>query len=507
MLRRSRLGTLAGPIVIALALAIAQTAIEGREDGASSWGGPGCPAVGNLRALVDTYLATRDPFFSGGGPNIPGASLAVSRTGCGTFSYAAGWSKIERAELLTPATRMQIASMTKAIVAAVALQLSDSGAFGPQGLGATVNNLLTPSQIQSLTVGDDPSRPRCPGFTYLFNRDTGRYEWTAFSCPDLSRVTLRDLMRANHGMYDFFNEVRLPDGRSQPDEGIFFDLDQYLGLNPMRPPNPDNGFDVLKWYGLKQNNSAVIGGVNRRDFEVSLGNTGFQLLGIILEQTTGETLDALIGRLVVQRLGLDSIEMYLDPARQRSETADGYVVVDGTSPVPGVSVEQAGVYPIVDFHDNTEVNTLNLGLGKPGNFNTGGGSGGLIANPHSYRRFLEAFVDGGLLGPAAQRELKNSFVPLSWISTPQVTYFTGFGLLKNEVRNLAGTPDRDAYWHNGSIVGAMCDDTLVNAPDSSNVLFTFVVCQNVRPITGTFDFPNIDNLSGQLFFTLLPQSR
>lgn len=503
----SRLGNVAVPLFIASTLAIVQPTMEGREVAAASWGGPGCPAVGNLRAIIDTYLATRDPFISGGGPNIPGASLALSRIGCGTFSYAAGWSNIEQAELLTPATRMQIASMTKAIVAAVALQLSESGAFGTQGLGTTVDSLLTPSQIQSLTVGDDPLHPRCPGFTYLFNRDTGQYEWTAFSCPDLSRVTLRDLMRSNHGMYDFFNEVLLPDGASQPSEAIFFDLYQYLGRNPVRPPNPGNGFDVLKSYGLKQNNSAAIGGVNRRDFEVSLGNTGFQLLAIILEQRTGETLDALIGRLVVQPLGLDSIEMYLDPGRQRSETADGYVVVDGTSPIHGVTVEQTGVYPIVYFHGNTEVNTLSLGLGKPGNFNTGGGSGGLIANPDSYRRFLEAFVDGGLLGPGAQQELKNSFVPLSWLTAPQVTYFTGFGLLKNEVRNRPGSPDRDAYWHNGSIVGAMCDDTLVNAPDTSNLLFTFVVCQNVRPITGAFDFPNIDSLSGQLFFTLLPQVR
>lgn len=340
------------------------------------------------------------------------------------------------------------------------------------------------------------------------NRDTFAFEWTAFSCPDLSQVTLRDLMRANDGMYDFYNEVLLPDRSSPSTEVIFFDYYQYLGLNPIGPANPSNGFDVLKFYGLKENNSAVIGGTNRRDFETSMGNTGFELLGVILEQTTGETLDGLIHRLVVTPLGLDSIEMYLNPARQRSQTADGYLIVDGQpllNPLLGFpTIDQSGVYPVVNFHANTEVNTLSLGSGKPGNFNTAGGSGGLITTPKNYRIFLEAFVNGGLLSSAAHSELMNSFVPLSWMSNPYVTYFTGFGLLKNQVRNIPTTPDRDAYWHNGSIVGAMCDDALVNAPDSNNLLFSFVVCQNARGIV--FNYPMIDNLSGQFFFTLLPNS-
>jgi hypothetical protein len=107
----------------------------------------------------------------------------------------------------------------------------------------------------------------------------------------------------------------------------------------------------------------------------------------------------------------------------------------------------------------------------------------------------------------AQRELKNSFMLLPWASSPQVTFYNGFGLLKNQVRNLPGAgADRDTYWHDGSIDGAMCQDGLVNAPDSDDLLFTIVVCQNARGARGT-ESPRLNDLFSEFFFTLLPPPR
>ena len=130
---------------------------------------------------------------------------------------------------------MGIASMTKPVIAAVTLKLNEAGVFGPEGLDTPVDRLLTPAQITDLTVGDDPANPRCPGFTFLFDREkwvfegTFSFEWEHFSCPDLSQVTLRQLMTANHGMYDYWNEVLLPNGRSQYEDGFLSELFDFFG--------------------------------------------------------------------------------------------------------------------------------------------------------------------------------------------------------------------------------------------------------------------------------------
>nr|ART36308.1 C587 [uncultured bacterium] len=440
---------------------------------AGNWGGSGCPPSAHLKSLVDSYIASASPDFPGLGSTVPGLSLSWSSPICGTFTYAAGLRNIEKDKPITPATLMGIASMTKPIIAAITLQLSDSGVFGPNGLDTTVNQLLTTEQITALTVGTDPLEPKCPDFTYLFNRDTFTYELKAFSCPDLSQVTLRHLLRANHGMYDFINEVLLPDGSAQYDNGLFFNLYQFLGLSPSPPLSSKNGFDYLKAYGLKQNQSAEIGGNNGRDFEVSFGNTGFQLLGIILEQRTGKSLDELIRKIIVDPLKIDPMYLYVEKAKRESLIADGYDVYTG-EPL----IELTGVYPIVNLNGHTALNTLSLGLGQPGNVNLAGGAGGLIANPKSYRIFFDAFVNGGLLSPAAQSELVQSFVEIPDLSFPEQSLSNGFGILKVQLREVPGLPSVDILTHGGALPGVRCENAVLRLPDSNTILATGVICQN-----------------------------
>lgn len=437
------------------------------------WGGTLCPTADELRSMVDTYLATPNPNFAGLGSTIPGVSVSWSTPDCGTFTYAAGLRNVENNKPLTPATPMGIASMTKPIIAAITLQLNEAGVFGPNGLDATVDQLLTPDQIRSLTVGDDPLQPRCPDVTFLRNRDTFTFELTSFSCPDLSRVSLRDLMRSNHGMYDFLNEALLPNGHYQYWDGVYFEVDDLLGLDPARPVSSCNGFDYLKSYGLKASNQAIVGGNSGRDFESSFGNTGFQLLGIILETRTGKSLDELIQALIVKPLGLDPINVYLDPKRRQNLIADGYDVYTGDP-----YIEQTGVYQLVNLNGHTAVNTLSLGLGHPGNINLAGGAGGLIANPKSYRAFLDSFVNGGLLGSGAQNELDHSYVPIPDYSDPVATLLTGFGLLQVQLRGIPGVIDLDIYQHDGGLPGVRCHNGVVRAPDSQRPLATAVICQN-----------------------------
>jgi len=436
-------------------------------------GGTHCPTAGVLRSLVDTFLATPNPNFPGLGSTVPGTSVSWTAPGCGTFNYAAGLRNVESNKLLTPATPMGIASMTKPIIAAVTLKLNEAGVFGPSGLDTKVDQLLTHHQIRALTVGNDPQQPRCPGVTYLWDRDTFTFDLMSYSCPDLSRVTLRDLMRSNHGMYDFLNEVALPNGNWQYGDSVYFDLYQLLGLDPVRPVSSRNGYDYMKAYGLKASNTAVVGGTNGRDFEDSLGNTGFQLLGIILETRTGKSLDELIRTMIVEPLRLDPINVYLDPIKQQNRIADSYDIFTG-EPL----IEQTGVYPLVNLNGHTAVNTLSFGLGRPGNINLAGGAGSLIANPKSYQAFLDSFVNGGLLGVGGQYELDNSFVKIPGSGEPGITFYNGFGIAKIKVRGFAPTGDVDIYQHNGSLPGILCEDAVVRLPDSNIKVATGVICQN-----------------------------
>lgn len=437
------------------------------------WGGSRCPGTGELRSLVDTFLATPNPRFPGLGSTIPGVSVSWSSAECGTFNYAAGLRNIENHQGLTPATPMGIASMTKPIIAALTLKLNEAGAFGPNGLNTTVDQLLPPDQIIALTVGENPLQPRCPGVTYLRNRDTLRYEVDTFSCPDLTHVSLRDLMLANHGMYDFVNEVLLPNRHLQYGDGLYFDLYSFLALDPIPPVSSTNGFDYLKAYGLKSSNSAIVGGNRVRDFESSFGNTGFQLLGIILESRTGKTLDELIRTMIVEPLGVDPINVYVDSSKRQNLTADGYDIYTG-EPL----VEQTGVYPIVNLNGHTAVNTLSFGLGHPGNVNLAGGAASLIANPKSYNTFLDVFVNGDLLGAAARFELDHSYVLIPEVSNDVVTISNGFGLLKIQLRGFPGLGDIDLYQHDGFLPGVLCQNAIVRDPESQRTLATGVICQN-----------------------------
>jgi hypothetical protein len=141
-------------------------------------------------------------------------------------------------------------------------------------------------------------------------------------------------------------------------------------------------------------------------------------------------------------------------------------------------------YPLVSVNGHTAVNTLNLGLGHPGNINLAGGAGGLVGNQKSYCRFLDAFVNGGLLGADAQAALDTSYIFRPDLSSPPViATFNGFGLVKQAVRGLPGVRDLDLYAHNGSLPGAPCEKAAIRRPDPGIVPVTGAFCQNSNGLT------------------------
>ena len=448
--------------------------LDGKQRG--RWGGSLCPRASELRALVDDYLSTPHPSFPGRGPTIPGLSVSWSSDDCGTFTYAAGLRDVEAGKPMTPATLMGIASMTKLVISALTLKLHETGTLGPNGLDTTVDRLLSPERIAALTVGDEPSTPRCPGSALLFDRASGVYTETPFSCPDLSEVTLRHLLVGNHGMYDFWNEVLLPSGNTQYGEGLLFELLEALGQEPMPPVSSTNGFDYLKAFGLKRNAEAVIGGnLAFRDFEISFGNTGYQLLGVILEERTGRSLDELIRNVIVEPLGIDKMMLYVSPAKRRRLIADGYDIVTGDP-----AFEETGVYPLVELNGHSAVNTLSFGLGLPANITLAGGAGGLVATMRSYRAFLDAFLNGDLLGPSGKAELESSYVLHPDLSTPEQAILTGLGVFKASLRGFPGLPDFDLLEHGGSLPGVLCENAVIDPTAPGIAPTTGAMCINAR---------------------------
>jgi hypothetical protein len=90
--------------------------------------------------------------------------------------------------------------------------------------------------------------------------------------------------------------------------------------------------------------------------------------------------------------------------------------------------------------------------------------------------FLDAFVNGGLLGTAAQAALDDSYVFVPDMDFPPVvTTFNGFGLIKQVVRGLQGVRDLDFYSHNGTLPSGRCENGVVRRP-----------APGIAPVTGTF---------------------
>ena len=272
-------------------------------------------------------------------------------------------------------------------------------------------------------------------------------------------------------MYDFLNEVALPNGANQYRSGVFFDWYEALGLDPMPPVKGKTGFDYLASFGLKDNADAVIGGnLKFRDMEVSSGNTGMQLLGVILEHQTGQTLGKLVQAHVTQPLGIEHMPLSINADRRGLE-ADGYEIFTGE---PGIE----HVYPVVDLNGHTAVNMLSLGT--PADQTLAGGAAGLLATPRSYAVFLRRLVEGGLLGLPGQTALENSYLYLPDYSLPEVSAYQGFGFLKEEYRGWPGLPDHDFVAHHGRLPGAQCFNGAITRIDGTVGPIHGALCMNTR---------------------------
>ena len=144
-------------------------------------------------------------------------------------------------------------------------------------------------------------------------------------------------------------------------------------------------------------------------------------LGLLVEETTGATLDEELRRRIIEPLGLEATSL-----RDRTGLARGYLQ-------PGNPV-----FPDAEgLDDVTDVELF------------GWGSGEMVSTAHDIARFLQALLGGELLAPELRAELLTT-VPSDWEESD------GYGLGIERVSSLMGqspSPCGPAWGHLGFAMG------------------------------------------------------
>ena len=258
---------------------------------------------------------------------LPGVALRVERGNEVVFDGAAGFASREQQTPVAPTDRFGVGSVTKTFTAILVLQLVDEEVLT---LDDTVTQWL-----------DDPVVARI---------------------PNVDRITLRQLLTHTSGIYDVFD-----------DDSPFWQ-DAYLG----------EGADWTRvWTPLEV--LAYADGAKHAPYfapgeGIHYSNTGYILLGLILEQATGQEYAERLHARILDPLGL----------------ADTFFA--STEPVPGGKVD---AYQLID---GELVNVSAIDLSSPGT------AGGMVSTTRDLARFAEALFGGKLLRPATLEEMV-TFIP------------------------------------------------------------------------------------------------
>jgi D-alanyl-D-alanine carboxypeptidase len=184
-------------------------------------------------------------------PGVPGEALAVRAPGV-RVDLAVGLADPTTGAALRPDTPFRVASMTKAFVAAAVLRLVEQGELR---LTDPISRHLSDESLAVL---------RTDGY-------------------DVDAITVRQLLQHTSGLFDYALD------------------DDYFAAGAADPAH--------RWTRLEQLQFATAHGdpLGPPGAQFAYGDTGYVLLGEILERTTGETLPAAVRRLDrFDRLGLRS---------------------------------------------------------------------------------------------------------------------------------------------------------------------------------------------------------
>jgi D-alanyl-D-alanine carboxypeptidase len=230
----------------------------------------GARAADLLADQLDAVLAAS---VAGG---LPGVALHIERAGKPLYAGAAGLASIERKTPLKATDRFRIFSLAKSFTAIVALQLVDEGVLA---LEDPVAKWL-----------DDPA--------------VGRI-------PNTDRITLRQLLTHRSGVYDYLDETDSP-----------FWTDAFFG--------PDADWARV-W--TPQELIAYAGEANHAPYFAPgegehYSNTGYVLLGLVVEAATGHPFGEELQNRVLSPLALADT-FFVEGATMPEGTIDGYHRLEG----------------------------------------------------------------------------------------------------------------------------------------------------------------------------------
>ncbi|MFB9658434.1 serine hydrolase domain-containing protein [Glycomyces mayteni] len=251
-----------------------------------------------------------------------GSALAEVRDGGESWSDAAGLRSLEDgARPARPGDRVRIGSVTKSMVAAIVLQLDGEGELDlDDPIGDHLPGLLP--------YEEDPT------IRQLLQHTAGVPDWVAVAYPGLDEGDLTGLRE------DYQNHYR-------PEELVA------IGTGETPPFDPGEGW--------------------------SYSNTGYVVLGLLIEERTGHTLRHELRERIFEPAGLD--DTYLPRPDSNG--------IRGAHSVPYVSTGD----PDEPYFDVTEVSNSQLGA-----------SGGVVSTVHDVNDFYTALTDGTLLTAAQLAE-------------------------------------------------------------------------------------------------------
>jgi D-alanyl-D-alanine carboxypeptidase len=289
---------------------------------------------------------------------LPGVALRVERGDEVIFDRAAGFASLETQTPLATTDRFGIGSVTKTFTAVLILQLVDEGVLT---LDDTVRQWL-----------DDPV--------------VGRI-------PHVDQITLHQLLNHTSGVYDYFDD----------DSPFLGDAYFGAGADWARVWTPR---EVLAYADGAQHAPYFAPGEG-----VHYSNTGYVLLGLILEQASGETYAELLQARILDPLGL----------------ADTFFAAH---PVPG------GVVDAYQPIDGELVNVSAIHLSSLGV------AGGMVSTTRDLARFADALFGGDLLQPDTLEEM------VTFIPSGMPGLEVGMGVMRYQ------TPDGALVGHPGDGAGS-----------------------------------------------------
>jgi D-alanyl-D-alanine carboxypeptidase len=291
----------------------------------------------------------------------PGALVLASGPGGGVLGFAAGSATLEPPVAMRPDTAQHVGSLTKTFTAVLVLQLVDDGLLR---LDDTIAAYVPPGLV-----------------------------------PDADRITVRQLLQHTSGLHDYF------DVGTESGPGAVW---QPLQRDPSFVWTPA----ALVALGVSAGPDFAPGE------RASYSNTGYILLGMIVEALRGAPLAGVYEERVFAPLGLRDTAFPSAPGDAAPGQAHCYTR-----------------FLAPDAAELEDVNDLDPSFAWA--------AGAIVSTPRDVARFYAALLlEGALLSPAARREMTSSVVP-----TAQEGTYYGLGVFRT------GEGERQLWWHNGSWPG------------------------------------------------------